>query len=490
MKLSDVFENLILARAQEVAPAARTGRPRALSDAQVTTILFKLLRTGCQWRELDCGSASFMAVYRRLQLWERKNVIEDAYKRALETYSKLRPPKRHLMDSSHVRNRHGRRARVPRRDVRVLGHDVRQQVGHEVVVRLELVPHHAVRRQVVLQQAPHQRVVAVRRHGGGSGGCAEPASQRDRPARESDAPPRAQGGFWAAVWEKGGGANVPHPGADAAGEGEVGLEEKPRLETGAAAHPPAEVVLVQEGQTERPVLLRPGQGGGGVGRPVQARGGGGGLLRHPGAGPHRHVRGHQKGAPCHGSEVAPRPEPEQHAGGDAHVPEDPEGIRCADRQRAARAVRRGPGRRSPPPPRQQLRGRGGPFFLRRAAGARMQSQLLTKDESMHHATQAQKNGTAARCCGCRFCSEDEAAASTAPIFRNSPPLAALRVEAGGPLGPARLPGVLARHELRRDHVGEGGRGGEAEAAHVLVGGQRGHPADGVGEARRLREGLR
>eukprot|EP00962_Isochrysis_galbana_P039804 scaffold14338_cov153-Isochrysis_galbana.AAC.1 len=117
MKLSDVFENLILARAQEVAPAARTGRPRALSDAQVTTLLFKLLRTGCQWRELDCGSASFMAVYRRLQLWERKNVIEDAYKRALETYSKLRPPKRHLMDSSHVRNRHGRRPNTGRNHV-------------------------------------------------------------------------------------------------------------------------------------------------------------------------------------------------------------------------------------------------------------------------------------------------------------------------------------------------------------------------------------
>eukprot|EP00962_Isochrysis_galbana_P025349 scaffold7798_cov126-Isochrysis_galbana.AAC.3 len=35
------------------------------------------------------------------------NVIEDAYQRALKTYSKQRPPKRHLMDSSHVRNRHG-----------------------------------------------------------------------------------------------------------------------------------------------------------------------------------------------------------------------------------------------------------------------------------------------------------------------------------------------------------------------------------------------
>jgi len=117
MKLSFVFENLVLARAAEVAPPARTGRPRALSDAQVSTLLFKLLRTGCQWRELECGTASFMAVYRRVQLWERTRVIEDAYQRALQTYSKLRPPKRHLMDSSHVRNRHGRQPHTGRNHV-------------------------------------------------------------------------------------------------------------------------------------------------------------------------------------------------------------------------------------------------------------------------------------------------------------------------------------------------------------------------------------
>jgi hypothetical protein len=60
-----------------------------LSDAQVSTLLFKLLRTGCQWRELECGTASFMAVYRRVQLWKRTSVIEGAYQRALQTYSKL-----------------------------------------------------------------------------------------------------------------------------------------------------------------------------------------------------------------------------------------------------------------------------------------------------------------------------------------------------------------------------------------------------------------
>ena len=55
MKLSHIFERLILKFAQDRAAPKRTGRPRALTDTQVVGLLFKLLRTGCQWRELDCG---------------------------------------------------------------------------------------------------------------------------------------------------------------------------------------------------------------------------------------------------------------------------------------------------------------------------------------------------------------------------------------------------------------------------------------------------
>lgn len=49
-----------------------------------------------------------MAVYRRFKLWESKGVFEEAYQRALHTYTKFKSPKRHLLDSSHIRNRHGR----------------------------------------------------------------------------------------------------------------------------------------------------------------------------------------------------------------------------------------------------------------------------------------------------------------------------------------------------------------------------------------------
>ena len=81
MKLSHIFERLILKFAQDRAAPKRTGRPRALTDTQVVGLLFKLLRTGCQWRELDCGEGSHMAVRRRLELWKEKGVVDAAHVR-------------------------------------------------------------------------------------------------------------------------------------------------------------------------------------------------------------------------------------------------------------------------------------------------------------------------------------------------------------------------------------------------------------------------
>jgi hypothetical protein len=49
-----------------------------------------------------------MAVFRRFKLWENKGVFERAYQDALKTYTKLKRPQRHILDSSHIRNRHGR----------------------------------------------------------------------------------------------------------------------------------------------------------------------------------------------------------------------------------------------------------------------------------------------------------------------------------------------------------------------------------------------
>ena len=58
-----------------------------------------------------------MGVRRRLALWTQSGVIEKAYIEALRTYHKLRPPTRHLVDSSHIRNRHGTQPNTGRNHV-------------------------------------------------------------------------------------------------------------------------------------------------------------------------------------------------------------------------------------------------------------------------------------------------------------------------------------------------------------------------------------
>mmetsp|Transcript_20823 Transcript_20823/g.28704 ORF Transcript_20823/g.28704 Transcript_20823/m.28704 type:complete len:142 (-) Transcript_20823:37-462(-) len=117
MRLSCIFERLILKFAQDRAAPKHTGRPRALTDTQVVSLLFKFLRTGCQWRELDCEGRPHMAVRRRMELCLEGGVVDSAYARALRTYSKLCPPKRHIIDSCHIRNRHGRRPDTGRNHV-------------------------------------------------------------------------------------------------------------------------------------------------------------------------------------------------------------------------------------------------------------------------------------------------------------------------------------------------------------------------------------
>ena len=107
MKVSDVFKRFIIANADVYAPQKNVGRKRSLTNADALDAIFKVLRTGMQWREID-SSHCFTTVYRRMVLWETKNVFTMAYKQALQTYQKLHPPKYYCVDSSYVKNMFGR----------------------------------------------------------------------------------------------------------------------------------------------------------------------------------------------------------------------------------------------------------------------------------------------------------------------------------------------------------------------------------------------
>ena len=74
MRLSHIFERLLLKEILKMGKS-RTGRPAKLGDEEALKCVFKVLRTGMQWREVD-ASVSFVTVFRRFQTWSKNNVFQ------------------------------------------------------------------------------------------------------------------------------------------------------------------------------------------------------------------------------------------------------------------------------------------------------------------------------------------------------------------------------------------------------------------------------
>ena len=79
MNLSNVFRRLILAEI-EALPTARTGRPQAISTTLALDHIFKVLRTGMQWREVE-APVSYSTIFRRFQVWTSAHIFRRAYGR-------------------------------------------------------------------------------------------------------------------------------------------------------------------------------------------------------------------------------------------------------------------------------------------------------------------------------------------------------------------------------------------------------------------------
>ena len=107
MRLSDIFQRLILQSAQRLAPEASCGRRRSLSDHEALEHIFSVLRTGMQWRELP-SRVHCTTVLRRFHRWREQGVFQEAYTQVLATYRKLSPSTRYCVDSTYVKNRYGR----------------------------------------------------------------------------------------------------------------------------------------------------------------------------------------------------------------------------------------------------------------------------------------------------------------------------------------------------------------------------------------------
>ena len=90
--LSEIFQRQILKHAATLCPETHNNRPRTLCDDEASRVIFKVARTGMQWREIT-ASVSYATVFRRAQTWAALGVVDAAYASTLCTY-KQRTKKR------------------------------------------------------------------------------------------------------------------------------------------------------------------------------------------------------------------------------------------------------------------------------------------------------------------------------------------------------------------------------------------------------------
>lgn len=79
MKVNAIFERLVLKETKKLCPCSYVGRPRTLSDAKTFELIFHVLRSGMQWRELHC-KVNYTTILRRMHTWHAMGVFQAAYK--------------------------------------------------------------------------------------------------------------------------------------------------------------------------------------------------------------------------------------------------------------------------------------------------------------------------------------------------------------------------------------------------------------------------
>jgi hypothetical protein len=78
MKLSFVFKRVLLQTVDRLCPSKRTGRPRILENEEALDCMFKVLRTGMQWREIECVLCNCTSPDGNLeQPWHIRNGLQE-----------------------------------------------------------------------------------------------------------------------------------------------------------------------------------------------------------------------------------------------------------------------------------------------------------------------------------------------------------------------------------------------------------------------------
>ena len=108
MKISLLFKTELKTRIEALHSTLKKRRPLKIDIDEAIDCLFKLVRTGMQWREVEIRSVTYSSLFKHVQRWIDCNIIQDAYSAILNRYSSRCDGKYYVVDSSHVKNVYGR----------------------------------------------------------------------------------------------------------------------------------------------------------------------------------------------------------------------------------------------------------------------------------------------------------------------------------------------------------------------------------------------
>ena len=87
MKISASFKSEVKNCIEELQSGTRKRRPIKLDIDEALDCLFKVIRTGMQWREVSIQSASYCTLFKHAQKWVHSGIFHRAYSTILNRYA-------------------------------------------------------------------------------------------------------------------------------------------------------------------------------------------------------------------------------------------------------------------------------------------------------------------------------------------------------------------------------------------------------------------
>ena len=99
MKISSIFKAELHTRIIAMYSTTCKRRPMKLDIDEGIDCLFRIVRTGMQWREIEVKSASISALFKHVHRWVKAGVIQDAYTSMLHSYASRNDEKYYIIDT-------------------------------------------------------------------------------------------------------------------------------------------------------------------------------------------------------------------------------------------------------------------------------------------------------------------------------------------------------------------------------------------------------